>query len=104
MRPNHRRGQLILWLNPGSDRVRTELRNSPPDRVVTLTGRIGELDKDKFTFTLRDLEDGHDRTGSFAENLLDDVVQYFADDLRVKVAGKQSGEQLFVTTIAAADA
>jgi hypothetical protein len=29
------------------------LRNSPVERLITLTGRIGELDKDNFRFILR---------------------------------------------------
>ncbi|MSR58061.1 MAG: hypothetical protein EXS05_10340 [Planctomycetaceae bacterium] len=57
--------------------------------AVDVEGRIRELDKDRLSFELREIE-GARRTQRFVfdEDLLDDVVQAFQDDARVRVAGQ----------------
>lgn len=96
-----RRGQVRLGRETRR-KVRAELRALDSERVATYLGRIGEVDRDRCTFTLRDTADGRDRKGVFADELLDDVLQYFTDSRTVAVAGVERGGQLHVAAMAPA--
>jgi hypothetical protein len=97
-----RRGHVHLR-RESRRKVRTELRALDSERVVTYSGRIGEVDRDRCTFILRDTPDGRDHKGVFGEELLDDVLQYFTDDRRVTVAGVERASQLHVAAVAPSD-
>jgi hypothetical protein len=58
-------------------------------RPVILIGRVRELDKDRLSFELREI-DGPPRVQRFVfdEELLAEVFQAFQDNVRVQVAGK----------------
>ncbi len=99
-----------LWIPRGTirlsrdsrRRVRQELRRVDSERVVSYTGRIGELDIDNLSFILRDVEDGQDRRGVFEENVLDDMMSFFAESHRVAVAGVERQGRLYVSASALA--
>lgn len=78
-------------------RVRQELRRVDSERIVRYEGRIGELDIDNLSFTLRDTVDGQDRRGFFTEDLLDDMVALLSDVRRVAVAGVERQGRLLVS-------
>jgi hypothetical protein len=99
-----------LWIQRGSirltrdsrRRVRQELRNIDSERVMSYTGRIGEIDIDNSSFILRDVEDGQDRRGFYNDDLLDDMITFFADAQRVAVAGVERLGRLYVSAVAPA--
>jgi len=96
-----------LWIQRGRirlnrdsrRRVRQELRSIDSERVMSYTGRIGEIDVDNSSFILRDLEDGHDRCGFYDESLLDDMIAFVADAQRVSVAGVERLGRLYVSAV-----
>lgn len=66
-----------------------ELRKEEP-LIVTLQGRIGEFDKDKFLCTLRDIvssASSGDVLCSFPEELYDDIYDAFDSDKKLKIQG-----------------
>lgn len=91
------RGQLIgprtapLVLERSSrQRVNTAIRNrSLEPQLVDLEGRIRELDKDRLSFELREI-DGTPQTQRFVfdEEILDEVFRAFEENVRVHVAGR----------------
>jgi len=80
-------------------RIHQELRRFDSERVVTYEGRIGELDVDNYSFTLRDIPDGQERRGVFDEDLLDDMLALLTDAGRVAVAGIETQGRLRVSAI-----
>jgi hypothetical protein len=98
-----KRGQIRIGRETRK-KVRAELRALDSERVATYSGRIGEVDRDRCTFILRDTEDKRDHKGVFADELLDDVLQYFTDSRTVTVAGVERGGQLHVAALAPTDA
>jgi hypothetical protein len=80
-------------------RVRYELRKVDLERIVRYEGRIGELDVDNLSFTLRDTEDGQDRRGYFADDLWDDMVSLLSDGSRVAVAGTERYGRLLASAV-----
>lgn len=93
------RGQIRLKRD-ARKKVRSELRKLKSERVLHYCGRIGEVDRDRCTFILRDTVDHRDRKGIFAEELLDDILQYFTDSRKVAVAGIEREGQFHVTALA----
>jgi hypothetical protein len=72
-------------------RVNNAIRNrSLEPELVDLKGRVRELDKDRLSFELREIESTGAQTQRFVfdEELLEDVFQAFQDDMRVRVAGR----------------
>lgn len=70
-------------------RVNAAIRNrSLEPQLVDLEGRIRELDKDRLSFELREIE-GTSQMQRFVfdEDILEEVFQAFQDDVRVRVAG-----------------
>jgi hypothetical protein len=67
-------------------RVRAHLR-IVDERLVTYTGRIGELDSDNLTFILRDTNDEDEHRGSFDDDLFDDMHTFFQEGSTVSIAG-----------------
>ena len=58
-------------------------------RLVDVEGRVRELDKDRLSFELREIQ-GPVQTQrfEFGEELLQDVFQAFQKEVRVRVAGR----------------
>lgn len=90
------RGRLLgsrskpFTLNRDSrQRVNTAIRHRRLEpQIVTLRGRIRELDKDRMSFELRDMpEPPHTQRCVFEERLLDDVFQAMGSDEIVTVGG-----------------
>jgi hypothetical protein len=84
-------------------RIRQELKRVESERIVRLEGRIGELDIDNLSFTLRDVGDGQDRRGYFTDDLLDDMVALLSDVGRVAVAGTERHGRLMVSAVGPVD-
>lgn len=91
-------GQLIgiqsrpVKLDRGArQRVNNAIRNrSLEPQLIDLEGRVRELDKDRLSFELREID--HPATPHqrfvFDEELLEEVFQAFQDDVRIRVAGR----------------
>jgi hypothetical protein len=80
-------------------RVREALRRVDTERVFTISGRLGEIDTDKLTFILRDTDDGNDKSGSFSEDLLEEMIAFLTE--RVSVAGVERQGKLIITAAVA---
>jgi hypothetical protein len=93
---NHR---AVVLRRAARRRVQAELRRTTSDKVVNVVGRLGEFDKDNFTFTLRDTSQGVDIRGSFDEDLVDELLEYFTTDDRVHVVGTERGGKLYVAAV-----
>ena len=84
------RSKPLVLERSARQRVNNAIRNrSLEPQLVDLEGRIRELDKDRLSFELREI-DGSTQTQRFVfdEELLEDVFQSFQEDLRVRVAGR----------------
>jgi hypothetical protein len=91
------RGQLlntrvksVVLERSARQRVNNAIRNrSLEPQLVDLEGRVRELDEDRLSFELREI-DGLSQMQRFVfdEELLEDVFQAFQDDVRVRVAGR----------------
>jgi hypothetical protein len=59
-------------------------------KAIDLEGRIRELDKDRLSFELREIEGSPFMSQRFVfdEELLEDVFQAFQEDSRIRVAGR----------------
>lgn len=60
------------------------------ERICQVSGLIPEMDKDNFTFTLRDTSDGRDHCCNFPPELIDEVLLAFNTDKRVTVSGRET--------------
>jgi len=90
-----------VTLNKASrKRVRGALRKVDSERLFTYTGRLGEIDTDKFTFILRDTVEEHDRSGSFSEDLLEEMIAFLTE--RVTIAGVERQGKLMVNVVVTA--
>ena len=58
--------------------------------ICRVSGLIPEMDKDNFTFTLRDTSDGRDHCCTFPPDLIDEVLLAFNSDRRVTVSGRET--------------
>lgn len=96
------------WMKHGTVRltrasrrkVRQALRRVEHEQVVMYHGRIGELDVDNLSFILRDTEDGRERQGTFAEELLEDMMLYFTEAGRVTALGVERQGRLHIAAVA----
>jgi len=69
--------------------IGTKLLPTLEPQLVDLEGRIRELDKDRRSFELREIPGATPtQRFDFDEGLLDDVVEAFREDVRVRVAGR----------------
>ena len=73
-------------------RVSNALRTvrATKERICRVSGLIPEMDKDNFTFTLRDTSDGRDHCCTFPPDLIDEVLLAFNSDRRVTVSGRET--------------
>ncbi|HSN97994.1 MAG TPA: hypothetical protein VLS89_06835 [Candidatus Nanopelagicales bacterium] len=80
-------------------RVRSEMKRLQAERVITLEGRIGQLDRDRYSFTLRDVPIRKEVGCLFGDELFDDVIDAFNSSERVKVVGVERSGKLHVTAV-----
>lgn len=73
------------WVRRALDRRR---RDRGP--LITLTGLVRELDKDKLTFILREIDGRPDQKCSITDALFDEAMTAFATDEQVTVAGREA--------------
>ncbi|TVR67571.1 MAG: hypothetical protein EA420_00345 [Candidatus Competibacteraceae bacterium] len=85
-------GQRYTLTRENSRQVRAVLRQrrSVQERIHTVAGLIPELDKDNFSFTLRQTDDQRDHLCFFAPELLDEVLEAFNFDKWVIVSGREN--------------
>lgn len=80
----------IVLERTARQRVNAAIRSRAMEpQLVDLEGRIRELDKDRLSFELREIE-GTSQTQKFVfdEQLLEEVFQAFQENVRVQVAGR----------------
>lgn len=80
-------------------KVGRRLRGIRSERIVVFSGRIGEIDDDNLSFTLREANDGVDHKGAFPEELLDDMRTHYYESNRVQISGVELNGRLRVTAI-----
>ena len=81
----------IVLQRADRQRVNNAIRNrSLEPQLVDLVGRVRELDKDRLSFELREIEGSEVTTRRcvFDEALLEEVFQAFQGDYRVRIAGQ----------------
>ena len=65
-----------------------------------MSGRIGEIDDDKLSFILRDVDaENGERRGSFPEELLDDMRSHYFEENRISISGVMRAGKLRVTAV-----
>ena len=69
------------------------------ERIVVFSGRIGEIDDDNLSFTLRETDDGVDRKGAFPGELLDDMRTHYYESNHVQISGVELNGRLRVTAV-----
>lgn len=82
-------------------KVSQKLRKLQSEKIVVYTGRIGEIDDDKLSFTLRDvreLTDGECK-GIFPDELLDDMRLHYFEANFVEISGVVRNGKLRVTAV-----
>ena len=84
-------------------KVSRQLRNLKSERIVLYSGRIGEIDDDNLSFTLRETEDGIDHKGSFPEELLDDMRTQYYESNQVQISGVELRGRLRATAVVQID-
>lgn len=80
-------------------KVSRRLRSLRSERIVVYSGRIGEIDDDNLSFTLREASDGVDHRGAFPDELLDDMRTHYYESNRVEISGVELNGRLRVTAI-----
>jgi len=89
-------GTAHVMTRSATKKVRTALKAHEGDQMlISLNGRIGELDKDKLQFTLRDIVAGlppdftrNECVCRFSNELYDSVFEHFSEDDIVVVSGR----------------
>lgn len=82
-------------------KVSKRLRQLRDEEIVVYSGRIGEIDDDKLSFTLRDVQGGPERRGTFSEELLDDMRMHYYESNRIRISGVLRQAKLRVTAVVA---
>lgn len=84
--------QRFSLTRESTKRVSSALRKAraAQERICQVCGLIPEMDKDNFTFTLRDTSDGRDHRCNFPPDLIDEVLLAFNTDKRVTVSGRET--------------
>jgi hypothetical protein len=81
-------------------KVSNSLRLLKQEEIGVLDGRIGEIDDDKLSFILRDLDNTTgERRGSFPEELLDDMRSHYFEENRIRISFVTRGGKLRVTAV-----
>lgn len=80
-------------------KVSRRLRTLRSERIAIFAGRIGEIDDDNLSFTLRETEDGVDHRGTFPEELLDDMRTHYYESNRVQISGVEMNGRFRATAV-----
>jgi hypothetical protein len=93
-------GDRITLTRKSRSKVATRLRQLKEDEIVLMTGRIGEIDDDKLSFILRDVDgENTERRCSFPEELLDDMRSHYYEENRIQISGVIRTGKLRVTAV-----
>ncbi|MEY4576729.1 MAG: hypothetical protein RL701_1432 [Pseudomonadota bacterium] len=76
-------------------KVRAEMKTMHSDTFTEHMGRLGEVDRDNFTCTLRG--EGGEHRATFDDELLDDVLDIFTDGRTVKAIGIERGGRFYIS-------
>lgn len=94
------KGHRFTLTRKSRSKVANRLRQLKEEEIVLLSGRIGEIDDDKLSFILRDVEgESGERRGSFPEDLLDDMRSHYFEENRVEISGVIRAGKLRVTAV-----
>lgn len=93
-------GHRVTLTRKSRSKVATRLRQLREEEIVVLSGRIGEIDDDKLSFILRDVEgESSERRCSFPEELLDDMRSHYYEENRIQISGVIRASKLRVTAV-----
>jgi hypothetical protein len=103
-------GTAHVMTRSATKKVRSALKTREKDQIlISLHGRIGELDKDKLQFTLRDIVAGlppestkNECICRFSTELYDSVFEHFGEDDLVVVSGRLIKTDIEVSDISVA--
>jgi len=73
----------------GVRRALTQAR-AVQEQIAKVTGLVREFDKDAFSFTLRETDDGKDHVCRFSPEFYDDLLEVFSTDQRVTIGGREN--------------
>jgi len=75
-----------------SKRVKRVLQavRTKEEKITTLEGLVSEMDRDNFTFTLRQTSDHKDHVCSFSAEIFDEVMAAFVSESRVAISGRET--------------
>jgi len=94
------KGHRFTLTRKSRSKVANRLRQLKEEEIVVLSGRIGEIDDDKLSFILRDVEgENGERRGSFPEELLDDMRSHYFEENRIQISGVMRAGKLRVTAV-----
>lgn len=84
-------------------KVNKQLQTDRAEKIVVYKGRIGEVDDDNLSITIRDTSDGVDRKGFLPEELWDEVRAHYYYSNHVEISGVERKGRLNVTAVVAQD-
>ena len=94
------KGRHFTLTRKSRSKVATRLRQLKEEEIIVLSGRIGEIDDDKLSFILRDIEgEISERRCSFPEELLDDMRSHYYEESRIQISGVIRAGKLRVTAV-----
>ena len=94
------KGHRFTLTRKSRSKVANRLRQLKEEEIVLMPGRIGEIDDDKLSFILRDVDaENGERRGSFPEELLDDMRSHYFEENRISISGVMRAGKLRVTAV-----
>jgi hypothetical protein len=94
------KGNQFTLTRKSRSRVANRLRQMKEEQIVMLFGRIGEIDDDKLSFILRDVDgESGERRGNFPDELLDDMRSHYFEENRIQISGVVRAGKLRVTAV-----
>lgn len=94
------KGHRFTLTRKSRSKVANRLRQLKEEEIVLMSGRIGEIDDDKLSFILRDVDvENSERRGSFPEELLDDMRSHYFEENRISISGVMRAGKLRVTAV-----
>lgn len=94
------KGHRFTLTRKSRSKVANRLRQLKEEEIVLMSGRIGEIDDDKLSFILRDVDvENGERRGSFPEELLDDMRSHYFEENRISISGVMRAGKLRVTAV-----
>jgi hypothetical protein len=93
------KGQRYRLTHKSRTKIKRRLLEIEKETIFVQSGRIGEIDDDKLSFILRDLEGGGEQRCMFEEELLDDMRLHYYEQGRVVVSGVIRAGRYKVTNV-----